>query len=130
MSRKKKLLLALAIVAVVVVGLFVYVALAHTGSDQLTVTELKAQVIPDSGRIVQVKGEVNINSVAWDSQNSILSFAISDSSNTVDVVYRGVPPDKFKPGTEVALEGRYTASGVFEVQKFLSRGFSLCGFCH
>ena len=47
-------------------------------------------------------------------QNLVLRFALSDAQDTVDVIYRGMAPDSFKPGAEVALKGRYIESGLFE----------------
>ncbi len=130
MSRKKKFVIAGLAVVVLVAGFLGYVALSHSGGDPLTVAELKAQGDSAVGRTIGVKGEVKHGSIEWDSQNQALSFALTDGQDTLDVVYRGVAPDSFEPGAEVALEGMYTESGLFEAQSFSSTGSLLCNTCH
>lgn len=130
MSRKRKFIIAGLAAIVLVGGFLAYVALTHSDDDQLTVAELKAQGKNAFGRVIQVKGEVKYGSITWDRQNLVLRFALSDAPDTLDVIYRGVAPDSFKPGADVTLEGRYSESGVFEAQSFSSSGSFLCSICH
>lgn len=131
MSRKKKLIIAGVAVAVVVAGFAIYATQSHGGGDFLTITELKAQGDSAMGRTLQVKGEVEYGSIQWDPQDLVMRFTITDSENTLDVIYRGTVSDSFEPGAKVALEGRYTADAVFEAQSVSSAGSSLCGnLCH
>ena len=38
---------------------------------------------------------------------------MGDEKGTLDVDYRGVVPDSFKPGGEVIVEGKYNKDGKF-----------------
>lgn len=129
-SRKKKFIIAGLAAIALVAGFLGYVALSHGGGDYLTVAELKAQGDSAFGSTIGVKGEVKHGSIEWDPQNQVLRFALTDGQDTLDVVYRGVAPDSFEPGAEVALEGVYTESGLFEAQSFSSTGSLLCNTCH
>lgn len=130
MSTKKKFVVAGLVGVVLVAGFLGYVAVSHGGGDYLTVAELKAQDDSAVGRTVGVRGEVKHGSIQWDPQNQVLRFALTDGHDTLDVVYRGVAPDSFEPGAKVALEGTYTAGGLFEAQSFSSTGSLLCNTCH
>ncbi|MBI2370256.1 MAG: cytochrome c maturation protein CcmE [Deltaproteobacteria bacterium] len=50
-----------------------------------------------------------------------LSFRVSDGAASVPVTYNGVPPDLFKEGTGVVLEGKYTPEGVFRATLIMAK---------
>ncbi|HYD51642.1 MAG TPA: cytochrome c maturation protein CcmE, partial [Gemmatimonadaceae bacterium] len=43
-----------------------------------------------------------------------LRFKVTDGAQTIAVRSKGAPPQMFRDGIGVILEGRYNASGVFE----------------
>ncbi|HIP95627.1 MAG TPA: cytochrome c maturation protein CcmE, partial [Anaerolineae bacterium] len=46
-------------------------------------------------------------------------FDIADDSGSLPVLYKGVRPDMLRDGVQAVVEGKYTASGVFEATSVL-----------
>jgi cytochrome c-type biogenesis protein CcmE len=119
------------IAAVLLLGGLGYGALSlfiHSESDNITVSEAKSQARSLSGQRVRVGGRVEPGSIDWDAETQVMRFTLTDSRSSLDVVYRGVVPDHFKPGAELVVEGRYTPSGELEALSFPTR--SVCSLCH
>jgi cytochrome c-type biogenesis protein CcmE len=64
------------------------------------------------GRRVQLGGIVEPGSRNFDEKNLVLNFNITDTIQTYPVSYTGAPPDLFKDGTGVVIEGKFD-NGVF-----------------
>lgn len=80
----------------------------------LTPTELLAKGADGEGRPVRLGGMVSPKSVQWDAQKRDLRFTVTDGAKTVQVHSTGAPPQMFRDGIGVILEGKYRADGVFE----------------
>ncbi len=103
--------------AVVVVGALGY--LLYGGLDRnlvyfLTPVELlergeRAYDVP-----VRLGGQVAPGSVQWNAEALDLRFRISDGEKEIPVHARGAPPQMFRDGMGVIVEGRYNRGGVFE----------------
>lgn len=52
--------------------------------------------------------------------NAVVTFRITDNSNTVNVSYRGILPDLFREGQGVVTEGIFV-SGVFTADEVLAK---------
>ncbi len=63
---------------------------------------------------VRLGGQVAPGTVRWDAEALDLRFAITDGENTIQVHSTGAPPQMFRDGIGVIVEGRYTRDGVFE----------------
>ncbi len=63
---------------------------------------------------VRLGGQVVPGSVVWNAEAVDLRFAISDGAKTVPVHSSGAPPQMFRDGIGVVVEGRYHRAGVFE----------------
>jgi cytochrome c-type biogenesis protein CcmE len=75
-----------------------------------------------SGRRVMLGGVVEPGSVKFDKTNLILNFVVSDGTAKFNVAHRGVPPELFKAGTGVTIEGKLEGSGpnaVFQGERLL-----------
>jgi len=61
------------------------------------------------------------NTVKWDASSLDLNFVLSDmKGNDINVHHKGQPPDMFKEGSGVVVEGRLGADGKsFESTKLL-----------
>lgn len=129
MTRKRKWLLIGAAVVLVGIGLGAYFLFNRSGTDHITLSQLKAQGESLNGQLLRVAGKVDPTSINWDARARVLRFALTDNSgNRLNVVYRGVPPDGFQPGVALAVEGVYQAGSEFEAFNFPTR--SLCNVCH
>lgn len=117
MAGKKGPSLGLILTLVVVLGGFGY--LIYGGLDDnlvyfLTPSELMAKGDSAHGKPVRLGGMVVPGSVKWDAQNIDLRFTLSDTRGTVQVHSQKAPPQMFREGQGVVVEGRLSRGGVFE----------------
>jgi cytochrome c-type biogenesis protein CcmE len=63
---------------------------------------------------IRLGGDVMPGSVRWDAQALDLRFALSDGESEVEVHSRGAPPQMFRDGMGVVVEGQFRSSGVFD----------------
>lgn len=64
-------------------------------------------------RTFRVSGLVLGGTKDWDGNNKILKFRMSDlKGHDFSVVYKGVPPDLFKEGQGVVVEGRLSSDDL------------------
>lgn len=115
-SRARRNRVALIGGAVVLAGLGY---LLFSGIDDnivyfLTPTELLAKGTESHGRPVRLGGLVAPNSVKWDASTRDLRFRVTDGAKEVAVQSTGAPPQMFRDGIGVVLEGRYGGDGVFQ----------------
>lgn len=102
-------------VAVLLLG-FGYLLYGGIGDNlvyYLTPSELEARGSEAYDSAVRLGGVVVPGSVHWDADALDLRFTVGDGSAEVDVHSRGAPPQMFRDGIEVLVEGRMTSSGVF-----------------
>lgn len=85
----------------------------------LTPQELLAK--GDAGVDVPVRlgGQVKPGSMTWDAQTLDLRFTVTDGAREVQVHSTGAPPQMFRDGMGVIVEGRYGAGGVFEATSLM-----------
>ena len=100
----------------VIVGAFAY--LLYGGIDQnvvyfLTPHELLAKGDRAMDVSVRLGGQVKPNSVQWNDSTLALHFTITDGTADIPVSSHGAPPQMFRDGMGVVVEGRYRRSGVF-----------------
>ncbi len=129
MRKRRKWLLVLAAVLTAGLGYTTYSLFVHTGTDYLTVSDLKSQAEFLYGQSVRVEGKVAPGSIEWDSGSQTLRFVLADDGESLAVVFQGIAPDEFKPGAELIVEGKYRTDGVLEATSFGSRR-SVCNLCH
>lgn len=80
----------------------------------LTPQELFARGADGASGPVRLGGQVKAGSVAWDANRLDLRFTVTDGARDVPVKFSGAPPQMFRDGMGVVVEGRYHRSGVFE----------------
>jgi cytochrome c-type biogenesis protein CcmE len=108
----------MAIVAITgVVGAFGY--LAYGGVEEnlvyfLTPMELVAKGEKAIDRPVRLGGQVVPGSVQWNADALDLRFKVTDGTKEVVVHSTGAPPQMFRAGIGVVVEGKYNRGGVFE----------------
>lgn len=108
----------LAVAVVIIVAAFGF--LLYGGIDKnvvffLTPQELLARGPSAYDVPVRLGGLVAPGSVKWDAEKLDLRFVVIDSGGqAVNVHSTGAPPQMFRDGMGVVVEGRYHRSGVFE----------------
>ncbi|MCI0436976.1 MAG: cytochrome c maturation protein CcmE [Gemmatimonadetes bacterium] len=86
----------------------------------LTPGELLEQVEERYDQPVRLGGLVAGNSVVWNAQELDLRFTMVDEAGTGVTVHAiKAPPQMFREGIGVVVEGRYTRAGVFEATNVL-----------
>jgi cytochrome c-type biogenesis protein CcmE len=114
-STKRRVGLAVAVA--VILGTFAYLVYGGIGENLvyfLTPQELvergdRAYDVP-----LRLGGQVVPGSVQWNAQAVDLRFQVGDGVRTIAVHSSGAPPQMFRDGIGVVVEGRYHRSGVFE----------------
>lgn len=117
---------ALAIAAAIVLGAFGYLLFGGLESNVvyfLTPQELLARGDKAIGVPVRLGGQVAPGSVQWDAKALDLRFKVIDAAGggTVLVHARGAPPQMFRDGMGVVVEGEYGRDGVFTSKNLMIR---------
>jgi cytochrome c-type biogenesis protein CcmE len=108
------------LVVAVVIILAAFGFLLYGGIDKnvvffLTPQELLARGTSAYDVPVRLGGLVAPGSVKWDADKLDLRFVVMDSGGqSVNVHSTGAPPQMFRDGMGVVVEGRYHKSGIFE----------------
>jgi cytochrome c-type biogenesis protein CcmE len=115
-----KILVAIAI-GLAGVGIL-YVSLGSLGDNLVyywTSTELVAAGDKALGANVRLGGMVEKDSISFDKKGLDLNFVVTDGATTVKVHGTGMPPQMFREGIGVVVEGTLTEAGVFESDRLL-----------
>ncbi len=115
--RRRLPYLAGAVVIITVIGWLLYTSIGSATAPYLTVTELLAEGSPD--RIIRVTGIVSGETIAWNAEELILQFDLTDAESSISVIYHGTRPDLLEDGIEAVVEGRYHSEGRFEAEAIL-----------
>jgi len=71
------------------------------------------------GATVRLGGVVQEGSLDWQPDAAELRFTVTDGKETVDVHNSGAPPQMFREGIGVVVEGTMTPGGVFESKRLM-----------
>jgi cytochrome c-type biogenesis protein CcmE len=108
--------------ALAVLGLavgLVLVALRDTIVFFQTPSDIAAKAMP-AGQRFRLGGLVAADSVKR-GQGAEVEFVVTDTKNTIPVIYRGVLPDLFREGQGVVTEGRLEPDGRFRADTVLAK---------
>jgi cytochrome c-type biogenesis protein CcmE len=109
-------------VIVVAVGWMLSSSLSENLQFFVTPSEYLQNEAKYAGRRVMLGGVVEPDSVAFDKENLKLSFVVSDGTAKFKVLHSGTPPELFKAGTGVTIEGTLIGQGstaVFQGERLL-----------
>src|SRR5687767_7157438 len=117
MARKKGPSIGLILTLLVLLGGFGY--LVYGGIDEnlvyfLTPSELMAKGDSAHGKPVRLGGMVLPGSVKWNAQAIDLKFEMTDGKTRMLVHSEKAPPQMFKEGQGVVVEGKLNRAGIFE----------------
>jgi cytochrome c-type biogenesis protein CcmE len=82
-------------------------------------TELRAAGDKAIGATIRLGGQVGKDSIRYGEGASSLEFDVGDGKNTVHVRSKGVPPQMFREGIGVVVEGTMTRAGHFESHRLM-----------
>jgi cytochrome c-type biogenesis protein CcmE len=85
----------------------------------LTPQELLAKGSSGVGVPVRLGGQVKPGSMTWDAKTLDLRFTVTDGVKEVPVESTGAPPQMFRDGMGVVVEGRVGQAGVFHATNLM-----------
>jgi cytochrome c-type biogenesis protein CcmE len=119
-AKHQRLFLALAALSAVVgSGVLAMSAIGDRASYFYAPGDV-AKASPAEGQAVRLGGMVTPGSVKRAADGVTLAFAVYDEASTVNVVFKGIPPDLFKEGSGVVAEGSFK-SGTFVATNLLAK---------
>ena len=116
---KRRTVLAGALVILAVFGWLLFGGLRENVVFFLTPQELLAKGTEGVGVPVRLGGQVKPGSVTWDAKTLDLRFTVTDGAREVNVHSTGAPPQMFRDGMGVIVEGRVGSAGVFEATNLM-----------
>ena len=111
---KRAWIIAAAVVIVAVFGWLLFGGLEKNVVFFLTPRELLAKGTDGIGVPVRLGGQVKPGSVKWNAQTLDLRFTVTDGAREMQVHSTGAPPQMFRDGMGVVVEGRVGGGEVFE----------------
>jgi len=119
--RQKRLTWILVGVALVAaaVGLVLF-ALKNNVSLYFTPTQVFNKEAPQA-RNFRIGGMVEEGSVLRQKDGLTVHFKITDTTNSMEVMYKGILPDLFKEGKGVVAQGKLNADNVFVAEEVLAK---------
>jgi cytochrome c-type biogenesis protein CcmE len=104
---------------VVVLGAFVYL-LSGGISNNLVYFYTPGELLASgTSEPVRLGGQVKPGSMSWNAEALDLRFVLQDDDGEISVQARSAPPQMFREGQGVVVEGRFTDSGVFEADNVM-----------
>jgi cytochrome c-type biogenesis protein CcmE len=73
------------------------------------------------GKSFRIGGLVEEGSVQREQDSTTVRFAITDTAETIQIVYTGILPDLFREGKGVVAQGKLDSSGVFKADEVLAK---------
>ena len=74
-----------------------------------------------SGRTFRIGGLVEAGSVVHDKDALTVHFRVTDTAQTIPVIYTGILPDLFREGKGVVAQGRLESDGTFRATEVLAK---------
>lgn len=105
-SRVRSLAIAVTVIAAAL-GFLVYQGISNNLVYYVTPSELMAKGVQADGESLRLGGQVRPGSRHWDAPTQTLRFVLQDPRAFVPVVSHGLPPQMFREGIGVVVEGTY-----------------------
>ena len=73
------------------------------------------------GKAFRIGGMVEAGSLKRENDGLTVNFRVTDTAQTIAVVYTGILPDLFREGKGVVAQGRLRPDGAFEATEVLAK---------
>lgn len=114
--------LALVLVLLFAMGAIGFVSMGNIGENLVyywNTTELVEQGNKAIGADIRLGGVVKEGTLKWDESKNELEFEIGDGKNYVKVFAKGAPPQMFREGIGVLVEGTMVSQGYFKSNRLM-----------
>ncbi|GAC1319222.1 MAG: cytochrome c maturation protein CcmE [Chloroflexota bacterium] len=118
MRRPARPVVVGALIILAALGFLVYQGISNNVVYFIYPHELLAKGSAADGQSFRLGGQVKPGTRQWDASTQTLRFVLQDTKDAVQVVSRGVPPEMFREGIGVVVEGTYT-HGVFQARNLM-----------
>ena len=83
-------------------------------------TQVAAKEAPVD-RTFRIGGLVEEGTLKRDQDGLTVRFTVTDTAQSIPVVYKGILPDLFKEGRGCVAQGKLSADGVFQAEQVLAK---------
>jgi cytochrome c-type biogenesis protein CcmE len=83
-------------------------------------TQVAAREAPIN-RTFRIGGLVQEGTLKRDSDGLTVRFTVTDTAESIPVVYKGILPDLFKEGRGCVAQGKLSSDGVFQADQVLAK---------
>jgi cytochrome c-type biogenesis protein CcmE len=83
-------------------------------------TQVAAKEAP-VGRTFRIGGLVQEGTLKREQDGLTVHFTVTDTAQSIPVVYKGILPDLFKEGRGCVAQGKLNADGVFQAEQVLAK---------
>lgn len=119
--RHKRLAIVVGGVAALgIAAALVFSALQRNLVFFFTPTQVASKEAP-LNRAFRIGGLVEAGSVKRQSDGRTVHFVVTDTAQSIPVVYQGLLPDLFREGKGVVTQGKLDGSGVFHATEVLAK---------
>lgn len=118
--HKKLAIIALGVAALGVASILVLNAFQSNLVFFFSPSQVAAKEAP-IGKSFRIGGLVEEGSVQREDGSTTVRFAVTDTAETIPVVYTGILPDLFREGKGVVAQGKISANGIFEADEVLAK---------
>jgi cytochrome c-type biogenesis protein CcmE len=118
--HKRLALIGLGVAALAIATALVLNAFQSNLVFFFTPTQVAAREAP-IGRTFRIGGMVETGSLKRGPDGLTVHFRVTDTAQTIPVVYKGILPDLFKEGKGVVAQGRLGPNGEFSASEVLAK---------
>lgn len=118
MRRPARSLAAGGVLIAAVLGFLIFQGISNNIVYYITPSELLAKGPQADNQDFRLGGQVRPGSRRWNAATQTLRFVLQDPKGSVAVVSHGLPPEMFREGIGVVVEGRYTGA-IFDATNLM-----------
>ena len=121
--KKRHKRIVFIIVCLAALGLATWLALGAFRNNLVfffSPTQVAAKEAP-AGRTFRIGGLVEAGSLKRDTDGLTIRFSVTDTANTLPVVYKGILADLFKEGRGCVAQGKVGPDGVFYADQIMAK---------
>ena len=118
--HKRKAFIVIALASLSVAAYLVASAFRNNLVFFFSPTQVAAKEAPIN-RTFRIGGLVQEGTLKRESDGLTVKFTVTDTAQSIPVVYKGILPDLFKEGRGCVAQGKLNADGVFQAEQVLAK---------
>jgi cytochrome c-type biogenesis protein CcmE len=102
------------------VGYLLFLGFGDSISYYVTVSEFSTRSEEFYDTNVRIAGKID-NPIDWNAEELELKFTITEGGENLSVIYHGAQPAGFKADSNILVEGKYHADGIFRASQLIMK---------